>query len=422
MTTILIKNANLFYAKKLNKSELLIKDGKISQIAEKIDEKADQVIDAENNLVAPGLVDVHVHFREPGQVHKETILTGSKAAAHGGFTTVGAMPNVVPVPDNVDDFKNQLALNQKSVIKTLQYAPVTANETTDSLSPIEDLAKLGAMAFSNDGHGINNAKTMFEAMKRIKAVNSHLAAHVEDQNLFNKGVINAGPTAVELGLPAIERVAETSQLARDLILAKETGVHYHVCHLSTADGVKMIRLAKDAGINVTCEVTPHHLLLSDDNIIEDDANYKMNPPLRSEIDRRALIDGLLDGTIDMIATDHAPHAESEKNQGFLKSAFGITGIETSFPLMYSRFVKTSLISLEQLLELMTTKPAQIFDLPAGEIQIGKSADLTIIDLNKKYQIKKEDFISKGVNSPFINQEVYGQIQKTFVDGQEVYSI
>lgn len=422
MTTILIKNANLFYAKKLNKSELLIKDGKISQIAEKIDEKADQVIDAQNNLVSPGLVDVHVHFREPGQVHKETILTGSKAAAHGGFTTVGAMPNVVPVPDNVDDFKNQLALNQKSVIKTLQYAPVTANETTDSLSPIEDLAKLGAMAFSNDGHGINNAKTMFEAMKRIKAVNSHLAAHVEDQNLFNKGVINAGPAAVELGLPAIERVAETSQLARDLILAKETGVHYHVCHLSTADGVKMIRLAKDAGINVTCEVTPHHLLLSDDNIIEDDANYKMNPPLRSEIDRRALIDGLLDGTIDMIATDHAPHAENEKNQGFLKSAFGITGIETSFPLMYSRFVKTSLISLEQLLELMTTKPAQIFDLPAGEIQIGKSADLTIIDLNKKYQIKKEDFISKGVNSPFIDQEVYGQIQKTFVDGQEVYSI
>ncbi|KRK65436.1 dihydroorotase [Companilactobacillus tucceti DSM 20183] len=412
----------MFYAKKLNKSELLIKDGKISQIAEKIDEKADQVIDAKNNLVAPGLVDVHVHFREPGQVHKETILTGSKAAAHGGFTTVGAMPNVVPVPDNVDDFKHQLALNQKSVIKTLQYAPVTANETTDSLSPIEDLAKLGAMAFSNDGHGINNAKTMFEAMKRIKAVNSHLAAHVEDQNLFNKGVINAGPAAVELGLPAIERVAETSQLARDLILAKETGVHYHVCHLSTADGVKMIRFAKDAGINVTCEVTPHHLLLSDDNIIEDDANYKMNPPLRSEIDRRALIDGLLDGTIDMIATDHAPHAESEKNQGFLKSAFGITGIETSFPLMYSRFVKTSLISLEQLLELMTIKPAQIFDLPAGEIQIGKSADLTIIDLNKKYQIKKEDFISKGVNSPFINQEVYGQIQKMFVDGQEVYSI
>jgi len=421
LTTILIKNANLFYAKQLIKSDLLIEDEKIIQIADEINEPADKVIDADNNLVAPGLVDVHVHFREPGQVHKETILTGSKAAAHGGFTTVGAMPNVIPVPDNVDDFKNQLELNKQSVIKTLQYAPVTMNETEDGLSPIEDLAKLGAMAFSNDGHGINNAKTMFDAMSRIKSVNSHLAAHVEDQNLFNKGVINAGPVADELGLPAIERVAETSQLARDLILAKETGVHYHVCHLSTADGVKLIRIAKDAGINVTCEVTPHHLLLSDQNILEDDANYKMNPPLRSEIDRRALIDGLLDGTIDMIATDHAPHAENEKNQGFLKSAFGITGIETSFPLMYSRFVKTSLMSLEQLLELMTNKPAQIFNLLAGEIKVGGDADLTIIDLKKPFEIKKEDFISKGKNSPFIGQEVYGQVQKTFVKGQEVYS-
>ncbi|MFD1418251.1 dihydroorotase [Companilactobacillus keshanensis] len=422
MTTILIKNANLFYAKQVIKSDLLIEDDKITQIADEINERADKIIDADNKLVAPGLVDVHVHFREPGQVHKETILTGSKAAAHGGFTTVGAMPNVIPVPDNVDDFKNQLELNKQSVIKTLQYAPVTMNETEDKLSPIEDLAKLGAMAFSNDGHGINNAKTMFDAMLRIKAVNSHLAAHVEDQNLFNKGVINAGPVAEEFGLPAIERVAETSQLARDLILAKETGVHYHVCHLSTADGVKLIRMAKDAGINVTCEVTPHHLLLSDSNIIKDDANYKMNPPLRSENDRRDLIDGLLDGTIDMIATDHAPHAENEKNQGFLKSAFGITGIETSFPLMYSRFVKTSLMSLEQLLELMTNKPAQIFNLSAGEIKIGADADLTIIDLNKSFEIKKEDFISKGMNSPFIGQEVYGQIQKTFVKGQEVYSI
>lgn len=411
----------MFYAKQLIKSDLLIEDEKIIQIADEINEPADKVIDADNNLVAPGLVDVHVHFREPGQVHKETILTGSKAAAHGGFTTVGAMPNVIPVPDNVDDFKNQLELNKQSVIKTLQYAPVTMNETEDGLSPIEDLAKLGAMAFSNDGHGINNAKTMFDAMSRIKSVNSHLAAHVEDQNLFNKGVINAGPVAEELGLPAIERVAETSQLARDLILAKETGVHYHVCHLSTADGVKLIRIAKDAGINVTCEVTPHHLLLSDQNILEDDANYKMNPPLRSEIDRRALIDGLLDGTIDMIATDHAPHAENEKNQGFLKSAFGITGIETSFPLMYSRFVKTSLMSLEQLLELMTNKPAQIFNLLAGEIKVGGDADLTIIDLKKPFEIKKEDFISKGKNSPFIGQEVYGQVQKTFVKGQEVYS-
>ena len=420
---LLIKNAKLFYTNKLINCDLLIKDGKFVKIADKIAAEDNKVVDAKFNLVTPGLIDIHVHFREPGQVYKETIETGTKASAHGGFTTVGAMPNVIPVPDDAEKFEKQVTLNQKnSVIKTLQYAPVTLDETSDELVDIEELNKLGAFAFSNDGHGIMNAESMYEAMERIAYIHSHLAAHVEDKNLFNKGVVNSGPAAIRLGLPGIKQVAETSQLARDLVLAKETGVHYHVCHISTADGVQLVRMAKDAGINVTCEASPHHLLLSDEDILTDDANFKMNPPLRSEKDRQALIAGLQDGTIDMIATDHAPHAESEKNQGFQKSAFGITGIETSFPLMYTNLVKTGLISLEKMLSLMTANPAQSFDLKhVGAIKLDEPADFTIINLDDEYEIKKADFLSKGTNSPFIGQKVYGKVEQTYVDGECVYS-
>jgi len=420
---LLIKNAKLFYAKRLVNCDVLVEDGKFKKIADHLVEPDAKVIDAKFNLVTPGLVDIHVHFREPGQVYKETIKTGTEASAHGGFTTVGAMPNVIPVPDDAEKFTKQLALNESnSVINTLQYAPVTKDETSDELVDIEGLAKLGAFAFSNDGHGIMNAQSMFTAMQRIAAIHSHLAAHVEDKNLFNKGVINFGEASQRLGLPGIQQVAETSQLARDLILAKETGVHYHVCHISTADGVQMVRMAKDAGINVTCEVSPHHLLLSDQDILTDDANFKMNPPLRSEKDRLALIAGLQDGTIDMIATDHAPHAESEKNQGFEKSAFGITGIETSFPLMYTKLVKTNIISLEKLLDLMTENPAKIFDIKeAGTIKLGQKADFTIINLDDEYEIKKADFLSKGTNSPFIGEKVFGEVVKTYANGECVYS-
>ncbi|AKP66467.1 dihydroorotase [Companilactobacillus ginsenosidimutans] len=420
--SLLITNTKLFYANQLQTKDILIKDGKFAEIADHIDANGAEVIDAKNNLVSPGLVDVHVHFREPGQTHKETIKTGSMASAHGGFTTVGAMPNVTPVPDTVEKFQAQLKLNEKeSLINTLQYAPVTKDEISTELSPIEDLDKLGAMGFSNDGHGIDNAQSMYTAMEKIASLHSHLAAHVEDQSLFNKGVVNKGKVATRLGLPAINQAAETSQLARDLLLAKDTGVHYHVCHISTADSVQLVRIAKDAGINVTCEASPHHLLLSDQDIVDDDANFKMNPPLRSEEDRLALVAGLQDGTIDMIATDHAPHAKEEKSQGFLKSAFGITGIETSFPLMYTNFVEKGLLSLEQLLNLMSMKPAQVFGLKnAGNIELNKPADFTIIDLNQEYEIAEQDFISKGVNSPFIGDLVKGKVINTYVSGQKVY--
>lgn len=423
MKKLLIKNVKLFYANKLINCDILVENGRFTQIAENIVAKDSQIIDAKFQLVTPGLVDVHVHFREPGQVHKETIATGSEASAHGGFTTVGAMTNVIPVPDDAEKFAKQIELNQtNSIINTLQYAPVTKAETSDELVDIETLSKLGAFAFSNDGHGIMNAQSMFQAMEQIAAVHSYLAAHVEDKNLFNRGVINFGSVAQRLGLPGIQQVAETSQLARDLVLAKETGVHYHVCHISTKDSVQLVRMAKDAGINVTCEVSPHHLILSDQDILTDDANFKMNPPLRSEVDRQALIDGLQDGTIDMIATDHAPHAENEKNQGFEKSAFGITGIETAFPMMYTKFVKTGIISLEKLLQLMATKPATIFGLKeAGSIKLGQTADFAIINLEEPFEIKKSAFLSKGTNSPFIGQMVLGQVKQTYVNGKCVYS-
>lgn len=415
-----IKNGQVFYQGSLQKTNLLIEDGKVKAIG--YNGSADKEINAQDKLVTPGLVDIHVHFREPGQVHKETIATGTKASAHGGFTTVGAMPNFTPVPDDLEKFAKQVELNQKnSLIKTYQYAPVTKDETSDQVVDIEGMKKAGAFAFSNDGHGIMNAQSMYSAMERIASVNSHLAAHVEDKNLFNKGVINFGSASQRLGLPGIKQVAETSQLARDLVLAKETGVHYHVCHISTKDGVELVRMAKDAGINVTCEASPHHLLLSDADIKTDDANFKMNPPLRTPMDREALLAGIADGTIDMIATDHAPHAENEKNQGFEKSAFGITGIETSFPLMYTHLVKTGLISLEKLLALMATDPARIFGLKqAGKIEIGQAADLTVIDLNQEFTIEKADFLSKGTNSPFIGQKVFGQVEQTLVNGQTVY--
>lgn len=418
-----IKNGQVFTADKLETTDILIENGQFKAIGQDIDASGSQVVDAKNQLVAPGLVDIHVHFREPGQVHKETIKTGTMASAHGGFTTVGAMPNVTPVPDDAEKFQKQVALNQtNSIINTLQYAPVTKDETSDELVDIAGLAKLGAFAFSNDGHGIMNAQSMYSAMEQIAAIDSHLAAHVEDKNLFNKGVVNFGPASKRLGLPGIKQVAETSQLARDIILAKETGVHYHVCHISTKDGVELVRMAKDAGINVTCEASPHHLLLSDQDILTDDANFKMNPPLRSEVDRQALIAGLQDGTIDMIATDHAPHATEEKNQGFAKSAFGITGIETSFPLMYTNLVKTGIISLEKLLGLMAVKPAQIFKLShAGQITIGQPADFTMINLENEFEIKAEDFLSKGKNSPFIGDTVFGEVQQTYVNGQQVFS-
>lgn len=421
----LIKNGQVFLAGKLTQQDILIKDDRIQAIGSHLEHlrSTDRVIDAKGKLVSPGLIDVHVHYREPGQTYKETVATGSQAAAHGGFTTVGAMPNVTPVPNTPELFQAMTAINHKDgVVHIKQYAPITVDRTTDELVDFKALKAAGAFGFSNDGNGVQTAGVMFQAMQAAAQVGLPIVAHVEDDSLKNNGVMNAGPQAEALGVPGIPSVCESSQLARDLMLAQATGVHYHVCHVSTKESVALIRWAKQQGINVTCEVTPHHLLLSDEQITKADPYYKMNPPLRSEADRQALIAGLLDGTIDMIATDHAPHSREGKQGDMQTAAFGITGSETAFATLYTAFVKEGIFTLEQLLTWMTSKPAEIFKLnDSGSLLPGTVADIAIFDLENEHVLTEEEYFSKGVNTPFTGMKVYGMTAMTLVAGNIAYS-
>ncbi|KRM68084.1 dihydroorotase [Apilactobacillus ozensis DSM 23829 = JCM 17196] len=382
-----------------------------------------EVFDAKGNTILPGLVDVHVHFRDPGLTYKETIETGSKAAAHGGFTTVFAMPNVKPVVDNPQALKNMLLKNKTdSCIETYQYASISSNLDQPDNTDINTMAQLGAIAFTNDGHGVQNTGVMYKAMLAAKQNNKAIVAHVEDDSLINHGVINSGKAAQKLGLPGMNGLSESSQLARDLVLAYKTGVHYHVAHISTAESVQLVRMAKELGVKVTAEVSPHHLLLDDSMISMDNPMMKMNPPLRSPKDRQALIAGLLDGTIDMVATDHAPHSKEEKSGSMLTASFGIVGLETAFSLMYTKFVKNGLVDLKTLLKWMSFNPLRTFNLKPNEIKVGAKANLTIMDLNAKYQIDSQEFLSKGKNSPFICEKVFGRTLLTLSNGKVAYRI
>jgi dihydroorotase len=418
---LLIKNAHVVGPETFN-GDIRIHQGIITTIGQDLSVSPDEtVLDASGQTVLPGLVDVHVHFRDPGQTDKETISTGSRAAAHGGFTSVVAMPNVTPVPDNTADLKALLTKNaQDGVVHVHQYAPITTALRSNQLVDFERFNQLGVFGFSNDGVGVQQAATMKAAMAACAAVDAPLAAHIEDESLRGDGVMNAGPVAKGLGLPGMSNQTESSQLARDLDLAAATGVHYHACHISTRQSVALIRQAKAAGVHVTAEVTPHHLLLEDTDIIGDDPNFKMNPPLRSHADRLAVIGGLLDGTLDMVATDHAPHTIADKGGTMKTAAFGIVGLETAFAILYSRFVRSGRMTLLELVDKMSTTPATAFKLPAGHIQIGAPADLTVMNLETPYQINPNTWFSKGVNSPFIGETVYGQTVATIVSGKIVY--
>ncbi len=423
METLLIKNAQVVRAdNQLSQTDVLIRGNKISEMAPKLVVKADRVLDAGGHLLTPGLVDVHVHFREPGFEYKETIQTGSQAAARGGFTTVLAMPNVKPVPSTEQTLRNLQARNVKEgIVHIEQYAAISANLTDPKINDLKKLAAAGAIAFTNDGKGVQTAATMKDAMQAAVAVDRPLVAHVEDDSLIKGGVMNAGKRAAELGLPGMDPLAESAQLARDLVLAKVTGVHYHVAHLSTAESVTLVRMAKQAGVKVTAEVSPHHLLLDETAIDGDNAMFKMNPPLRTPADRSAVLAGLLDGTIDMVATDHAPHSKEEKDRSFVGAAFGITGIETSFQLLYTHLVRPGLVTLAQLLSWMVTKPVAAFKLSAPtKVAVGERADLALFDLDQAHTISADEFASKGQNTPFIGQTVYGQTLATIVDGKLVY--
>ena len=373
-------------------------------------------------MLTPGLVDVHVHFREPGFAYKETVATGSQAAARGGFTTVLAMPNLDPVPATPAAFTQIKANNEANGrVHIYQYAAISEGLTSADVSDMEALAADGAIAFTNDGKGVQTAATMLTAMQAAAKVNRPLVAHVEDESLVNGGVMNLGERSKELGLPGIDPLAESSQLARDLVIAKATGVHYHVAHISTKESVDLVRFAKSQGVQVTAEVSPHHLLLDETDITGDNAYFKMNPPLRTPTDRQAVIAGLLDGTIDMVATDHAPHSLAEKQRSFIGAAFGITGIETSFQLMYTHFVKSGIATLEQLLQWMVVQPREAFNLPGqSELTVGAPADLALFDIAHAHTITADEFLSKGVNTPFIGETIYGQTVLTLVDGQVAY--
>lgn len=419
---IKLKNAvRLTNNNSFEQCELLIEEDVIKNISQRIEESADQEIDCKGKLILPGFIDVHIHLREPGGEHKETISSGTKAAARGGFTTVCAMPNTNPVPDSVKNIEKLFErIKEDAVVRVLPYAAITKGLQGKERTNITELTKTGVFAFTDDGVGIQTAGQMLEAMREAAANDMAIVAHCEDNSILYGGVVHEGNVSKRLNLPGIVNACESVQIARDVLLAEEANCHYHVCHVSTKESVRVIRDAKRVGIRVTAEVSPHHLLLTENDIVENDANFKMNPPLRSEADRDALLEGLLDGTIDFVATDHAPHAEKEKEAGILNAPFGIVGLETAFPLLYTHLVKTNKMTLSQLVEVFTRKPAEVFQLPYGLLEEGKYADITLVDLDNEVAIDKQSFNSKGKNTPFHGWNVFGNPILTIAAGKVVY--
>lgn len=419
---ILLKNGRqINESNELVAVDLLVKDGIIIEMTECIENTEAQVYDLAGKLVSPGLIDVHVHLREPGYERKETIETGTKAAARGGYTTIAAMANTIPVPDSMENVTYiEGLLKQSAQVRVFPYAAITLGERGQEIVDVEALSETSILGFSDDGRGIQEAGVMYQAMQRAKAVNKPIVAHCEDDSLLFGGYLHDGEYAKANGHRGILSVSESAQIARDIMLAQATGVHYHICHISTKESVELVRFAKAQGINVTAEVSPHHLILCDTDIVNDDPNFKMNPPLRADADRIACVQGLLDGTIDVIATDHAPHHEDEKAWGIETAPFGIVGLETAFPLMYTTFVKTGKMTLKQLIDCMSTKPATIFNLPYGKLEVGAVADITIIDLDKEMEIDSTQFLSKGKNTPFNGYRVAGWPVMTLVGGKVTY--
>ncbi|MCZ2257089.1 dihydroorotase [Sporosarcina sp. G11-34] len=401
--------------------DVRLADGKIAEIGEQLEVGTSEVIEGKGLFLSPGFIDVHVHLREPGGEHKETIKSGTHAAAKGGYTTICPMPNTRPVPDTKENLTlvNNL-IEENALIRVLPYASLTIREAGKERTNLSELKEHGAFAFTDDGVGVQEAGMMYEAMQDAAKIDMAVVAHCEDNTLIYGGALHEGKKNKELGLPGIPSIAESVHIARDVLLAEAAGAHYHVCHVSTKESVRVIRDAKKAGIHVTGEVSPHHLLLSENNIPGDDADWKMNPPLRGEDDLEALREGLLDGTLDFIATDHAPHTADEKAVGTKTAPFGITGLETAFPLLYTNFVQTGKWSLKQLIDWMTKKPADVFKLPYGTLEVGATADLVLLDLNKEQAIDRETFVSKGKNTPFDGWVCSGWPVKTIYGGKVVW--
>lgn len=363
-------------------------------------------------IIVPGLCDVHVHFREPGFSYKETIASGSAAAAHGGYTAVCTMPNLDPVPDSAEHLQVQLdAIKRGAAIKVLPYGAITVGEKGEKLADMEAISDK-VCAFSDDGKGVQNDEMMREAMTAAKRLGKIIAAHCEDNSLLFGGYIHDGEYARMHGHRGISSASEYRQIERDLRLAEETGCAYHVCHISTKESVELIKQAKAHGVNVTCETAPHYLVLCDEDM-QEDGRFKMNPPLRSREDKKALIEGIKDGTIDMIATDHAPHSAEEKGRGLEKSLMGVVGLETAFPVLYTELVTKNIITLDRLVELMSFKPKERFGIDTNN-------DFAVFDISEAYKIDPEDFLSMGRATPFAGREVFGRCLLTVHNGKVVY--
>ena len=363
-------------------------------------------------IIVPGLCDVHVHFREPGFSYKETIASGSAAAAHGGYTAVCTMPNLDPVPDSAEHLQVQLdAIKRGAAIKVLPYGAITVGEKGEKLADMEAISDK-VCAFSDDGKGVQNDEMMREAMTAAKRLGKIIAAHCEDNSLLFGGYIHDGEYARMHGHRGISSASEYKQIERDLRLAEETGCAYHVCHISTKESVELIRQAKARGVDVTCETAPHYLVLCDEDM-QEDGRFKMNPPLRSLEDKQALIEGIKDGTIDMIATDHAPHSAEEKGRGLEKSLMGVVGLETAFPVLYTELVTKNIITLDRLVELMSFKPKERFGIDTNN-------DFAVFDISEAYKIDPKDFLSMGRATPFAGREVFGRCLLTVHNGKVVY--
>ncbi len=423
-----IMNGNVWNEEtgKLQPKHIYVENGAIAAVvdgSETVDAGGAEVLDAAGKLVSAGFIDMHVHLRDPGFEHKEDIISGSRSAAKGGFTTIACMPNTRPVTDTPETVRYIIdKAKDGALVKVLPYAAITKNELGRELTDFAALKEAGAIGFTDDGVGVQNAQMMKDAMKLAQSLDMPVIAHCEDDSLVKGAWATEGAFSRKHGIKGIPNESEAIHVGRDALLAEATGVHYHVCHVSTEQSVRLIRLAKSIGARITAEVCPHHLVLSDEDIPGlDDANWKMNPPLRTPRDVQAVIEGLEDGTIDMIVTDHAPHSPEEKAKGVDLAPFGIVGFETAFPLLYTKFVATGRWTLGFLLRRMTADPARVFRLPSGRLEPGAPADITIVDLDQERQVDPSQFLSKSRNTPFGGWPLKGWPIATIVDGKIVWT-
>lgn len=423
MEKILIKNGRVVDPANYidGKKDILIEDGKIKKVADFIVENEDtNVIDADEKAVMPGFIDLHVHLREPGFEYKETIETGSKAAARGGVTSICPMPNTKPVIDSPESVKDLLKRADCSPVHILPIGACTIGQEGKELADIEGMKDAGIVALSEDGKSVMDSALFRKSLREAARLDLPMFSHCEDKALVEGGVMNKGQKSEELGLPGITNSVEDVIVARDIIMSKEAGNRLHLCHCSTADSVVLVEMAKKQGLPVSAEVCPHHFTMSDDEITEDNGRFKMNPPLRNRADVDALKEGLKTGIMEVISTDHAPHGKEEKDQSMLKAPFGIVGLETSFALGYTELVDKGVLTLSQLVEKMSVNPAKVLGIDKGNLAPGKAADIVIADITKEYEIDSSKFVSKGKNTPFDGKKVKGRVITTIVDGKIVY--